>query len=279
MADQNYTAGIRCGFFDSVDDDRLYSADDMNKPYEKLFGNGIISPNESTNAFHVTKSLGSNINITGGNAIFAGKWFELDTALSIHVPANSSEYDRIDSVIAQVDNTLGGRLGQIVYRTGTPSATPVPPPTNTEIGITEYRIANVLMRAGATSPAAGDITDLRGTNECPYIQQIGSAETAWFILTLASGIEGRIRYKRVGKTVFVNGSITSAPAVGDTIGTISAGFRPLWDHVFTTSAINGGAVSASLSVKISTTGAVSILAGSGYSATDSISFSTSFTTA
>ena len=185
------------------------------------------------------------MNITGGNAIFAGKWFELDTALSIHVPANSSEYDRIDSVIAQVDNTLGGRLGQIVYRTGTPSETPAPPSTNTEIGITEYRIANVLMRAGATSPAAGDITDLRGTDECPYIQQIGNAETAWFVLALASGIEGRIRYKRVGKTVFVNGSITSAPAVGDTIGTISTGFRPLWDHIFTTSAINGGAVTNS----------------------------------
>lgn len=279
MADINYTAGIRCGFFDSVNDDRLYSADDMNKPYEKLFGNGIISPNKTTNAFHVTKSLGSNINVTGGNAIFAGKWFELDTALSIKVPTNPSEYDRIDSVIAQVDTTERGRLGKIVYRTGTPSASPTPPSINNDIGITEYRIANILMKAGASSPADSDITDLRGSDECPYISQIGNAETAWFALPLASGIEGRIRYKRVGKVIFVNGSITSAPAIGATIGTIGTGLRPLWDHIFTTNAINGGAVSATLSVKISTAGIVSILAGSGYSASDKISFCTSFTTA
>ena len=42
---------VTAGFFDAINNDRVYSADDMNRPYRKLISNGInitITPDEKT---------------------------------------------------------------------------------------------------------------------------------------------------------------------------------------------------------------------------------------
>lgn len=33
---------VTAGFFDAINNDRVYSADDMNRPYRKLISNGVL---------------------------------------------------------------------------------------------------------------------------------------------------------------------------------------------------------------------------------------------
>lgn len=179
MADQNFN--VNCGFFDSVNSDRLYSADQMNMPYKKLVGNGVFGAQDGgeSNDLKVSASSGMTISVAAGSGIFGDKWFESASAISITVPANSSQYSRIDSVLAQVDKTTGGRVGRIVYRTGTAAAEPSAPAINTVTNVKEYRIANITVASGATSIGSGAISDLRGTGSCPWVKSILAPTTAY----------------------------------------------------------------------------------------------------
>ena len=183
MADQNFN--VDCGFFDSVDNDRLYSADQMNMPYKRLVSNGIFGATDGSAStdFQVTASGGMVISVAAGNALFADKWFESAAAISITVPAANVSNPRIDSVIAQVDETSSGRVGRIVYRTGTPAASPTAPAINTVANVTEYRIANVSVPAGQPSIVQSFITDLRGTSACPWVTSV-LAPTTTYLQTL-----------------------------------------------------------------------------------------------
>ena len=173
MADQMFQ--VNCGFFDSIDKDRLYSADEMNRPYKRVITNGVFATPQGTPSTDLeVYSYGTNMNVivSPGEGLFGDKWFQNAAPLAITVPSNTSITPRIDSVIAQVDKRLVGRAGNIVYRTGTPSSAPLPPQINTTENVVEYRLANVYVGAGATKILKSDITDCRGSGECPWITSV-----------------------------------------------------------------------------------------------------------
>lgn len=172
MADQVFN--VNAGFFDAVSSDRTYYADDMNKPYKRLVSNGVFATPQGTPStdLQVLQSSGMVINVSKGNAIFADKWFENTSVIAITVPSNSSTSPRLDSVIAQVDKRLAGRVGNIVYRTGTASNTPAAPAINTVTDVIEYRIANVLVNPSATAIYQSNIYDRRGSSDCPWVTSL-----------------------------------------------------------------------------------------------------------
>lgn len=169
MADQLFT--VNSGFYNSVDQDRLYSADQMNMPYKRLVSNGIFATPEGTPStdMQVTAAGGMTLQVAPGLGIIGDKWFEVPSAVTITIPGNTATVGRIDSVIARVDKNTASRSGSIVYRTGTASASPAAPALDTAAGVAEYRLANVAVAASATSITQANITDMRGSAECPWI--------------------------------------------------------------------------------------------------------------
>lgn len=170
MADQTFA--VNSGFYDAVNSDRTYSADDMNRPYKRLVSNGVFATpqgNPSTDLQVVSAGTGMQIIVQAGEGIFADKWFENAAAINITVPNNTSTVPRVDSVIVQVDQRTSGRVGNIVYRTGTPSSNPAAPAINLVTNVTEYRVANIYVAAGANAINNDAITDLRGSSSCPWI--------------------------------------------------------------------------------------------------------------
>lgn len=170
MADQTFA--VNSGFYDAVNSDRTYSADDMNRPYKRLVSNGVFATPQgtpSTDLQVVSASNGMQIIVQAGEGIFADKWFENSAAINITVPDNTSTVPRVDSVIVQVDQRTSGRVGNIVYRTGTPSSNPAVPAINQVSNVTEYRVANIYVAAGANAINNDAITDLRGSSSCPWI--------------------------------------------------------------------------------------------------------------
>ena len=183
MADQVFQAS--CGFFDAVNNDRLYTADDINRPYKRIVANGVFATPEGTDNGDLLVSSansGMNIKVNAGEGMFANKWFSLPYSITITVPINAELQPRIDSVIVQVDKRISGRVGNIVYRTGTASAAPEAPAINTVSDVIEYRIANVYVQSGASYINNTAITDLRGSSSCPWvtslIQQVDTS-TLW----------------------------------------------------------------------------------------------------
>lgn len=173
MADQNFN--VLAGFFDSVNKDRLYTADQMNRPYKRIISNGVFATPQgtpSTDLQVLTGNNGMNIIVKKGEGLFADKWFENPADLAITVPNNTSITPRRDSVIVQVDKRTTGRMGRIVYRTGTPSSNPMPPDINTVANVTEYRVANIYVAVGATAINQDAIVDLRGSSECPWVTHL-----------------------------------------------------------------------------------------------------------
>lgn len=170
MADQTFA--VNSGFYDAVNSDRTYSADDMNRPYKRLVSNGVFATpqgNPSTDLQVISAGTGMQIIVQAGEGIFADKWFENPAAINITVPNNTSTVPRFDSVIVQVDQTTSGRVGNIVYRTGTPASNPAAPAINLVTNVTEYRVANIYVAAGANAINQDAITDLRGSSSCPWI--------------------------------------------------------------------------------------------------------------
>lgn len=170
MADQIFA--VNCGFFDAVNSDRTYSADDMNKPYSRIVADGVFatqSGTPSTDLQVVSSGNGMQITIQPGQGIFGGKWFENQSSILITVPNNTAINPRVDSVIVQVDKRASGRVGNIVYRTGTPGASAAAPAINTVANVIEYRIANIYVAPSANTINNDAITDLRGSSSCPWV--------------------------------------------------------------------------------------------------------------
>ena len=173
MNDQNFE--VNCGFFDSVDKDRLYSADEMNKPYKRVVANGVFATQKgtpSTDLQVLSANDGMNIIVKAGEGIFADKWFESPADIAITVPSNTATVPRRDSVIVQVDKRISGRKGKVIYRTGTASSNPMPPNLSTTNNVIEYRIANIYVAASAVYIGQDAITDLRGSSECPWVTSL-----------------------------------------------------------------------------------------------------------
>lgn len=164
-----------CGFFDSIEKDRLYSADEMNRPYRRLVSNGVFATEKgdsSTDLQVFSADDGMNIIVKGGEGIFANKWFENIADIAITVPSNTAIVPRRDSVIVRIDKRPTGRNGGIVYVCGTPASNPIAPEINMNDNVIEYRIANIYVSASATKIGQENITDLRGTEECPWVTSL-----------------------------------------------------------------------------------------------------------
>lgn len=166
---------VNAGFFDAINEDRTYSADDMNKPYRRLVSNGVFATpkGEASDDLQVfSANNGMNIIVSAGNAIIGDKWFENSSDLIITIPQNSEVLSRIDSIVAQVDKTQAGRNGNIVYRQGTASSNPVHPEINTEENIFELRLADIIISSSCVKVTQDLITDCRGSKECPWVTSL-----------------------------------------------------------------------------------------------------------
>ena len=173
MAEQIFN--VNCGFFDSINQDRMYSAEDMTRPYKNIISNGVFATSEGTpsNKLQVLSANdGMNIIVKAGDGIFADKWFENPSDLNIAVPANANIVGRYDSVIVQVDKRSTNRTGSIIYREGIAASEPIPPVINEIENVVEYRIANIYVKAGATEIKQENISDLRGSKECPWVTSL-----------------------------------------------------------------------------------------------------------
>lgn len=172
---------ITYGFFDSIDGDRKYSADQMSEYFEGLIGDGIY---ESVGqALVVTPGAGLTVNIGTGRGIIKCHWIDNDTVANLEISSHSS-LPMYVAIVMRYDHP--NRLMQFATVNGTPATNPSKPDLTNTNTVKELALAYILVPAGATSISAADIEDARSESGwvTGLIEQldIGNLYNQWYAL-------------------------------------------------------------------------------------------------
>ena len=167
---------ITYGFFNSLDGDRMYNADQMSKYFKGLVSDGVYEG--VGGALQVIAGSGMNVNVKTGRAIIDCKWLDSDAVTTLAISAAHVTLNRYTAVIVRLDMT--NRLMTITTKDGTPATTPTRPTMTNSETIKEICLAYVYVAAGATSITQQNITDMRASSSCGWvtglIQQVDTSE-------------------------------------------------------------------------------------------------------
>ena len=159
---------ITCGFFNSMDGDRLYTADQMSTYFKGLIGQGVFE--NVGGALQVVASDGFSVDVKTGRAIIGDvlKWMENDAVYNLTITPAHVTLNRYTAVVIQCD--LNGRDITITTKDGSYATNPTKPPINDVAGIKELCLAYIYVKAGATTITQSVIQDTRSDNSvCGWI--------------------------------------------------------------------------------------------------------------
>lgn len=163
-----------CGFFNSINKDRLYNAEDMNNPYKRIVSNGVFARPyaESSTDFQVLAGGSMKVIVSIGDGIFKDKWAQLTAPLILTLPTASTTLNRYDSIVVKIDETDSVRAGSIYVKSGEYATEPTPPSLVDTDLIKEYRLANILVEANAEEIGQDKIEDTRPSADCGWITNL-----------------------------------------------------------------------------------------------------------
>lgn len=165
---------IKCGYFDSVDRDRLYKAEDMSRPYELLISNGVFATQQGTASDYLQVYANDDMTVTvkPGRGIFKDKWLINDAEMLLTLDPSEVTLTRIDSIIVRIDTSETVRAGTIEVKKGTASSSPVAPVMERSEDVYEYRLANITIAPQTTAIQQLNISDQRGSADCPWVTSL-----------------------------------------------------------------------------------------------------------
>ena len=161
---------VTSGFFNSLNGDRRYNAEQMSEIFNGIINDGVFS--SVGTAFAVTASEGNTITIGIGRGWFNSAWIYNDAILPLTLSNSETLLDRIDAVVIEINHSIGVRSGSIKVVNGTPATTPENPTLVNIDNVHQYPLAYIYRAAGSTSIVQANITNKVGTSDCPYVTGI-----------------------------------------------------------------------------------------------------------
>ena len=156
---------ITYGFFNSVNGDRVYNADQMSEYFNGLVSDGVFE--DVGDGLQVVPHSGMTVNVSTGRAIVRSKWIENDAALTVDITQAHPTLNRYTAVIIRLDVT--NREITITTKDGTAAASPAKPSMTDNVTTKELCLAYVYIKAGATSITAANIQDMRSSSKCGWV--------------------------------------------------------------------------------------------------------------
>ena len=161
---------VTSGFFNSLNSDRRYNAEQMSAIFDGVINDGIFA-NIGT-AFTVTVDSGFTVNVGIGRAWFDSIWVYNDAILPLTFDIPEMVLDRIDAIVIEINKIEEVRAGSIKIIKGTPSSIPQRPTLTKNVYVTQYPLAYAEIKAGRINVTQSMITSMIGTEDCPYITGI-----------------------------------------------------------------------------------------------------------
>ena len=152
---------INYGFFNSINGDRLYNADDFNRYFNALVSSGVV-PFPDASSFQVIASSGMQVKISPGKAFIDGHWIENDAYVYLTLDNADTAIPRRDSIILRLDNS--GRKIILTIKKGALSGLAPQQSLERSETIKEYELANIIVWQRTTTITQSNITDTRGNS-------------------------------------------------------------------------------------------------------------------
>lgn len=157
---------LKYGFFNSVNGDRLYNADDLNNFFDGITSDGVFKLYKDE--LQVVSYSGMTVRVKSGKAICSGKFIENSTTMNITLDGADSQ-SRIDAIVVCSD--LDNRICDIYAKKGVPANSPVPPSMLDTSSKKELALAYITVNANASSISTSNITDKRSdTSVCGWVK-------------------------------------------------------------------------------------------------------------
>ena len=132
---------ITYGFFDSVDGDRKYNADDISNFFLKLISDGVFPT--PANSMQVQEVSGMTVKVSAGWGFIKCKWINNDSDLYLTLDEPDIILDRKDRIVMRLNKDT--RLIEIAIKKGTPAepAYTAPPELQRDESIWELSLAYI----------------------------------------------------------------------------------------------------------------------------------------
>lgn len=173
---------VTYGFFNSVNGDRKYDADQMSEFYNGIVTEGVFQ--HIDNGLAVTAGTGMTVTVATGRAIIQNKWVKNDAILTLDVGAASSVAERVDAVVIRFNSA--NRNVSIVVKEGGADA----PDMTRSGGIYEMALAYINIQPGATTVSVVDKRSDSSVCGWAAVAQAASGEVDQMLDDLKTGYDG-----------------------------------------------------------------------------------------
>lgn len=153
------------GFYNSLNGDRKYDAEDMSRMFDGIITDGVLGSVGDT--FAVKAGSGLQVTVGSGRAWFDHTWSYNDAAMQITLSAAEALLDRYDAIVLEVNNSSSARTNSIKVVKGTGASNPEKPTLSNTQYLHQYPFAYILRPAGSTTVTQGNIENTVGTSVCP----------------------------------------------------------------------------------------------------------------
>ena len=147
----------KSSFFNSINRDRRYKAEDWAAYFSSFIGNGVFPL--PTTGLQVVQNDGMTIALSAGKAWINGYFYSNESDLMLPLTVADGVLKRIDRIVIRWDLTARAISAQV--KSSAPASNPVPPPLQRDADVWELCVADVLVNNGVTSITQNHITDQR----------------------------------------------------------------------------------------------------------------------
>lgn len=160
---------ITSGFFNSVNGDRRYNAEQINDYLTGLVSGGVYEG--VGGGLQVKANTGMRVQVLSGKlADSNGRWLQNDSTLVLTLDAADLVLNRYDAIVVKLDSNQSQRAGTITIKKGTAASTPTKPTAERTQFIEEYILAYVYVGKGVTAITQAQIEDTRvNTSICGFV--------------------------------------------------------------------------------------------------------------
>lgn len=169
---------IKSSFFNSIDHDRVYSAEDFGMIYDGMISDGVFKGYFSTFSMSwadsdIEKKM--RVGIQPGKAWFNQTWTVSDNAIYLDVESTPGSYERIDLIVIEVNKTPSVRENSIKIVKGKPAAKAAYPELINNESVHQY-ILGVIYMPGYTTYDGTYTDNVLGPSQRELINVIGAKD-------------------------------------------------------------------------------------------------------
>lgn len=159
---------ITSGFYNSVNGDRVYDADDFGSLFDGIISPGIFPADGDKFRVRPTGN-GMSVYVGTGRAWLNHRWVENSSDETLTLIGSHATLDRIDLITLEVDNTKAVRAAKVVVVKGIPATTPGVPQVPTSPEKEAFVLAQIRVVKNSSMITAENITNMVGSAKTPYV--------------------------------------------------------------------------------------------------------------